>query len=126
MTTPTGGCLCGAVRFRLTGPPFEVGYCYCASCRKHTGAPVSVFLDCKRDVVEFTQGAPTLYESSPGVRRGFCSRCGATLTYEADALPEEIHIHVGAMDRPEDFPPHDKPSFPEERLSWFRLAGHDD
>jgi hypothetical protein len=117
--------MCGAVRFRLTGEPFEIDYCHCASCRRHTGAPVSVFLDCKRDVVEFTQGEPALYESSPGVRRGFCARCGSTLTYETDALPDEIHIHVGAMDRPQDFAPHGKPSFPEERLPWFRLADID-
>ena len=77
MTDPTGGCLCGDVRFRLTGPPYEVDYCHCHSCRKHTGAPVSVFADCKGGIVEFTKGAPTLYESSPGVRRGFCARCGS-------------------------------------------------
>lgn len=123
MTSPTGGCLCGAIRFRLTGPPYEIDYCHCASCRKHTGAPVSVFADCKRDAVVFTQGTLAHYESSPGVRRGFCGKCGSTLTYEID---DEIHIHIGAMDRPEDFPPHDKPAFPEERLSWFRIAGHDD
>ena len=38
-----------------------------------------------------------------GVRRGFCARCGSTLTYETDALPGEIHVHIGALDRPEDF-----------------------
>lgn len=111
--------MCGAVRFHLTGPPYEIDYCHCASCRKHTGAPVSVFLDCKRDVVEFTQGTPAYYESSPGIQRGFCGKCGSTLTYETE---DEIHIHVGAMDRPEDFPPHDNPAFPEERLPWFHLV----
>ncbi len=124
MTTQhTGGCLCGAVRFRLNAPPYEIDYCHCASCRKHTGAPVSVFLDLKRDAVEFTRGAPSYYASSPGVRRGFCGHCGSTLTYETDG---EIHIHVGAMDRPEDFSPHDTPAFSEERLPWFRIAGHAD
>lgn len=123
MDTQEGGCLCGAVRFRLLGPPFEIDYCHCHSCRKHTGAPVSAFADCKRDLVEFTRGAPKLFESSPGVRRGFCADCGSTLTYETDALPDEIHIHIGALDKPEDFPPHGKPSFPEERLPWLRIAG---
>ena len=125
MTAQTGGCLCGAVRFRLTGAPFNIDYCHCTSCRRHTGAPVSVFLDCKSGLVEFTQGAPTLYESSPGVRRGFCARCGSTLTYETDALPDEIHIHVGAMDQPEDFAPLGRPSYAEERLPWFHIAGVD-
>ena len=125
MTDQTGGCLCGDVRFRLTGPPYEVDYCHCHSCRKHTGAPVSVFADCKGGIVEFTKGAPTLYQSSPGVRRGFCARCGSTLTYETDALPGEIHVHIGALDRPEDFPPHGKASFAEERVPWLRIKGVD-
>ena len=126
MDTQEGGCLCGAVRFRLLGPPFEIDYCHCHSCRKHTGGPVSAFADCKRHLVEFTRGAPKLFESSPGVRRGFCADCGSTLTYETDALPDEIHIHIGALDKPEDFPPHGKPSFPEERLPWFPISGLDE
>lgn len=121
-----GGCLCGAVRFRLIGSPFEVDYCHCHSCRKHTGAPVSVFANCKRDVVEWTKGSPAYYQSSPHVRRGFCSVCGSTLTYEDDDyIPDELHIHIGALDTPQDFAPHGKPSFPEDRLPWFKIAGVD-
>lgn len=118
-TFAEGGCLCGAVRFRLTGAPYMIDYCHCTSCRKHTGAPVSVFLDCKGEVVEFTEGQRALYASSPGVMRGFCATCGATLTYEHKG---EVHIHVGAMDRPQEFPPHGKSSFPEERLPWFHVG----
>ena len=73
---------------------------------------MSAFADCKGGVVEFTKGALTLYKSSPGVRRGFCARCGSTLTYETDALPGEVHVHIGALDRPEDFPPHREADVP--------------
>lgn len=117
--------MCGAIRFRLIAPPYEVDYCHCHSCRKHTGAPVSAFADCKRAVFELLRGEIAIYESSPGVRRGFCAKCGSTLTYESEDVADEVHIHIGALDRPEDFPPHGTPTFPEDRLPWFKIAGVD-
>jgi hypothetical protein len=119
----SGGCLCGAIRFRLTAPPYEVDYCHCHSCRKHTGAPVSVFVDFHSGGVQFIKGIPKRYQSSEGVWRGFCGKCGSTLSYESAAFPGEIHIHTGALDYPEDFPPHGNASFAEERLPWFKLVG---
>ncbi|MGB9646843.1 MAG: hypothetical protein WCB44_17235 [Stellaceae bacterium] len=44
-----GSCLCGAVRFVATSQPESVVWCHCESCRKHSGAPVSVFVAFKRD-----------------------------------------------------------------------------
>jgi hypothetical protein len=43
-----GGCLCGAVRFVASGQPKGVYWCHCQSCRKHSGAPVSVFVNFER------------------------------------------------------------------------------
>jgi hypothetical protein len=86
---------------------------------------VSAFADCKRAVFELLRGEIATYGSSPGVRRGFCATCGATLTYETEDLADEIHIHIGALDRPQDFPPHGTPTFPEDRLPWFKIAGVD-
>ena len=60
------------------------------------------------------------FESSPGVRRGFCGRCGSTLTYEGDRWPGEIHLHVGAFDDPGTLAPTGH-AFADERLSWLKL-----
>ena len=120
----TGGCLCGAVRFAASGPAKWTGYCHCHSCRRHTGAPVAAFAGFEGDQVTFTKGAPATFASSPGVRRGFCARCGSTLTYEGERWAGEIHIHVGAFDDPEAFPPTGE-GFAEERLSWLHLASRD-
>ncbi|MEM7464697.1 MAG: GFA family protein, partial [Pseudomonadota bacterium] len=38
MTQVTGGCLCGKVRFTVTGNPDRVGVCHCQHCRRHHGA----------------------------------------------------------------------------------------
>jgi hypothetical protein len=116
-----GGCICGAVRFVATGQPKWVAWCHCQSCRRHSGAPVSVFAAFERAAYTVTKGEIAKFNSSPGTRRGFCAKCGSTLTYESEHSPTETHFHVGAFDQAEWLAPtqHD---FPEERLSWLHLG----
>src|SRR5882757_276630 len=92
-----GSCLCGAVRFVATGQPESVVWCHCESCRKHSGAPVSVFVAFKRNAYVVTEGQITKFNSSPGRWRGFCAGCGSTLTCESERLSNETHFHVGAF-----------------------------
>ena len=115
-----GGCLCGAVRFGAKGTPRWIGWCHCQSCRRHSGAPVSVFAFAHTDV-EAMCGAITKFQSSPGTRRGFCVTCGSTLTCESNGRPDELHIHVGAFDHASELAPTFH-IYPEERLPWLCLA----
>jgi hypothetical protein len=117
-----GGCLCGAVRFVASGQPKSIYWCHCQSCRSHTGAPVSAFalFDCQAYTV--TKGAITKFDSTPGqTRRGFCGRCGSTLTCESLPGPTETHFHIGAFDQAARLQPTSKQYFPEERLPWLHL-----
>lgn len=116
-----GQCLCGAIRFTAEDPPKWTSYCHCASCRRQTGAPVSAYAGFESATVQFTQGTPTYYVSSPGVRRGFCAQCGSTLTYEGDRWPGEVHLHIGAFDDPSTLAPAGH-AFADERLPWLHLA----
>ena len=34
----TGGCLCGVVRFEITGGIDDIVYCHCSRCRKAQGS----------------------------------------------------------------------------------------
>jgi hypothetical protein len=61
------------------------------------------------------------FHSSPGVTRTFCGRCGTPLTYAGERWPGEVHVLVGSMDRPQDFPPSGD-AFVEEKLPWLHLA----
>ena len=117
-----GGCLCGAVRFVATGRPVGVYWCHCESCRRHTGAPVSVFVALEPKAYTVTKGAITKFDSTPGkTRRGFCARCGSTLTCES--LPDITltHFHVGAFDQAALLQP-TKHYFSEERLPWLHVV----
>ena len=116
-----GGCLCGAVRFIATGQPKGVAWCHCQSCRKHSGAPVSVFVAFDRTAYTVTKGEITKFNSSPGRWRGFCARCGSTLSCEGEPLSTETHFHVGAFDRAAQLQP-TRHIFPEERLPWLHVG----
>lgn len=68
------GCLCGAVRFAVTVEPRNVARCHCDSCRRHSGAPVSVFLAVRRGEFEVGKGEITRYNSRlPAGRAGSAS-----------------------------------------------------
>jgi hypothetical protein len=114
-----GGCLCGAIRFVATGQPKGVYWCHCESCRKHSGAPASVFVAFERSAYTVTQGEISKFDSTPGrTRRGFCPRCGSTLTCESAGLPTETHFYVGAFERSAELKP-TRHVFREEHLPWF-------
>jgi len=117
----TGRCLCGAVRYRALGTPKWIANCHCASCRRATGAPMASYAGFAAERFAYTARAPVRFASSPGVTRSFCGCCGTPLTYEGARWPGEVHVLIGTLDRPEDFPP-TRDAFVEEKLPWLHLA----
>jgi len=115
-----GRFLCGAVRFEAKGKPKSLFWCHCDSCRRHSGAPVSVFVGFENDNVTVIEGAITTFKSSPNTTRGFCARCGSTLTCATVHLPTETHYHVGAFERVVELAP-TRHVFANEQLPWLRL-----
>ena len=113
-----GGCMCGAVRFDATGEPLHIGYCHCRSYRHHTGAPVAAMLVFKPDKVKFTAGERRIYNSSPGIERGFCGQCGTPLTWEGHGL---ISLQIGTLDDPDEHAPTLHWRY-EERIPWCDVA----
>ena len=121
--TRTGGCMCGSVRYEVRGEPFSIAHCHCHSCRKHTGAPVVTLAGYLKDQVQFSGAERSLYESSPGALRAFCSQCGSPLTWEGDGgdLGPIVELHLSTFDEPEDLVPTAHAFYPE-RLPWFEIA----
>ena len=101
----TGRCRCGAIHFSAEGEPSHSALCHCADCRRSSGAPAVGFALFPNDRVTIT-GAPTAYESSPGVIRQFCGTCGTGLFYRNEAVfPGQVDIHTAALDDPDALPP---------------------
>lgn len=114
----TGGCMCGAVRYEAMGKPLYVGHCHCNSCRRHTGAPVVTVAVFPADKVRFSQSDRSIFNSSPGVGRGFCKQCGTPLTWEGN---DNISLHISTLDDPNILTP-ERHWYYEERISWFDTA----
>ncbi|MGR3435162.1 MAG: GFA family protein [Shimia sp.] len=91
-----GGCLCGAVRYRVAGPLRPVVACHCVQCRKGTGHHVAA-TSAPRSAVEIA-GEVRWFASSETARRGFCPVCGSPLFW--DGAGANLSILAGTLDGP--------------------------
>jgi hypothetical protein len=115
-----GGCLCGAVRYRVKGEPVRGSACNCTFCQRRTGSAFGLGAYFRQDDVELLK-KDTLKayeyrsdESGRWLRMEFCSNCGSTATWTAEALPGLRAIAGGSLDDPKWFKP--------KRFSWMRSA----
>jgi hypothetical protein len=122
MSTLEGGCLCGAVRYEAAGLCGPILHCHCRTCRKAHGAAFATTGRTPRAGFRWMQGADSVrcYESSPGKRRHFCSRCGSHMMAEWESEPEVI-LRLGTLDSD----PGSKPVahiWTEEKAPWYELG----
>ncbi|MFL9842562.1 GFA family protein [Sphingomonas sp. ST-64] len=115
--TVTGGCQCGAVRYRATAMLDNAHLCHCRMCQKATGGLFSALVAAPNDALEWTRGTPAAFRSSDHVDRGFCAACGAPLTYR-DLQGKHTNLTIGSLDDPAAFPPR-RQMGSESRLPWF-------
>jgi hypothetical protein len=116
-----GGCLCGAIRYEVSGEPVVVALCHCSMCRRSTAAPAVAWAMFEQRALRFVAGKATVYGSSPGVERAFCARCGTPLTFRADYLGGLVDVTVGSMDAPATLPPQ-MHIWAAKRLPWLVLG----
>ncbi len=98
----TGGCQCGAVRFRIEGALANASICHCRMCQKAFGAFYAPLATAPTGGLTWTRGEPKRFRSSNHVLRGFCGDCGTPLTYEAQ---DGTALAIGAFDHPEEVAP---------------------
>lgn len=96
----TGSCLCGRVRYEVTGPLGPIANCHCTQCRKASGASFATNASVGASTFRFVTGGDLVgrFESSPGQYRCFCTRCGSPLVKRYDAKPDEVRIRLGTFE----------------------------
>ena len=113
----TGHCLCGATAFEYRDDVLFAGHCHCDSCRRQTASPFTTFVGVRNGAWAWTGAAPSVFESSPGQKRYFCTTCGAPVAYTSARWPDEIHFYAALLKDPQTFKPTEHYHW-EERLHW--------
>ncbi len=121
MVDVTGGCACGAVRWRSPGPILWAGHCHCDSCRKATASPMTSFFGVPRETLDLAGPLGARYSSDGSVRRQYCKECGAQVTYQWTGWPNETHLYAAGLDDPTQFVPEAHFHY-AERLPWLTVS----
>lgn len=120
-----GSCLCGAVRFCVTGIPTAFDLCHCSRCRAASGSAFLAELVVKAAEFEWASGRSLVrtYEAPvrhtpPGYRRAFCTACGAPVpTVNGDI----IRIPAGALEDGPSMRPQ-RHIFVDFKAPWFEIT----
>jgi hypothetical protein len=119
----SGGCACGAVRFRLLSTPYDAGWCHCRNCQLNSGSPAMAFATIPATDYEIETGAALInrFASSEVGRRAFCSSCGTPLLFQEGDAPETLEVSLATLDTPEAVTPGFH-IFYESRIGWAEAA----
>ena len=121
----TGGCLCGAINYKIAEAPKMMGVCHCKNCQRQAGSAFSTLAGVPKDQFEFTKGEPKLYldsdtNSGNKVERYFCADCGSPIYSALGSQPDTLYLKTGTMDDTGAF----EPQFHvwcDTRQPWFDL-----
>jgi len=116
-----GGCLCGAVRYRVVGEPLAAGVCHCNFCKRGTGSAFRAGAYLDHAAITITSGVLKAYEyrsdeSKRWIKIQFCPTCGTTVTWTAEWSQGTRAISAGTLDDPNWLKP--------TRHVWTRSALH--
>ncbi len=104
-----GGCVCGAVRYRLLEDPLELHVCHCTNCQALSGSAFVMTMPVQRRSLELLKGDPQLlsFETADGLakRHRQCRDCGCCLWGEIDGLPNVVALQAGTLDDASWFEP---------------------
>jgi len=113
-----GGCLCGAVRYRISVAPLESGWCHCRMCQRHGGGPAQPYSVVPIEGFRWLTGEPKRYRSSAKGERLSCGTCGSSLAFWQQPDPAWISLNSGTLDDPTVGAPQ-RHIWTMSRVAWF-------
>lgn len=119
--TLLGGCLCGDVRFELTGPPVDAGFCHCKICQKANAAPTVAWVTAPIDAFSYTGKPASVYASTAEYQREFCPRCGTQIAFRARHNAKTIDVTLCSLDDSSSVEPQYH-IWCESKLPWIEIG----
>lgn len=116
-----GGCLCGAIRYRLDGEIEESAYCHCRTCQRQSGAPVVAWFAIAPTSFTYTKGKPKGFRASTRATREFCGDCGTYLLFREDDASASLGVNTTTLDDPAQVPPTFH-IWHQSHIAWFETA----
>lgn len=121
MISYEGGCLCGQVRYRITGPFHQFHLCHCSRCRRFSGTAHAANLFAGPNSLEWLQGEDNVRRfdlpEAKSFARCFCRRCGSMLPHHKQDHSGVI-VPAGGLDKEPDLDPNDH-IFYKDRAGWY-------
>ena len=117
----TGRCLCGAIAYRIAGPPRLVSHCHCSICRRWSGAAFLTWVTVLRERFALLRGELAIFRSSDHGWRGFCAGCGTPLAYLHASTPREMDVVTLSFDDPGPLAPQYH-LWVGDQLPWIVIA----
>ena len=122
MVTMTGGCACGRVRYTAQIDSDEAYLCHCRMCQRASGN-VSLAMKTVRQAAVQWEREPDYFQSSPIAKRGFCSACGTSLTFQYLEGTDKMDLIVGSFDEPSFFRPISHFGAESMHRAWLDTTG---
>lgn len=100
----TGGCLCRAVRYRISAQPILTRVCWCRLCQylgSGNGTVNACFASAAVSVEGDLRDFLSVADSGNAMHRRFCPKCGTQVFSEAEVRPHLIFVRAGTLDDPE-------------------------
>ena len=95
-----GGCLCGKVRFEITGGIRNIVCCHCSECRKAQGSAFATngVVDTDKFIIKTGREDLTGYQYTAVQTKYFCKHCGSPIMSVNTTRPDVVRIRLGTIE----------------------------